>query len=657
MANPWEKYQQQESTQQDGPWSKYAGKPAEVNQEAPQYTMTPEEIQAKQEAEQRVDTVEPERSLGEKILGAGETGLSLLTGATTGAAAAIPSGITAAIGDLTGILTPEEAQQLQERAMAAVTYEPRTEAGQEYTGAIGDVLNVLPPVTGAGLPSSRPKTARGAASAIAREEKSFKKPGFKSAMSAESPADIQGILGKGDEANIATAAKIDPAIEKAASDLGMKETGITSSKATDPNFIANEQMLKSVPGSKLQAMEDAYIAELNTKADDLINTLGSTDKAAVDRQIFDRSNNAIKLLAKTASDEYTALTAKIDPKTPAKMKNSRSYVNKIVENVGGVKSRLTPLEKELMNLSQSDDVTYTAVDRLRKRVGAALGRESDVFKSETRNSLNEIYEVLTNDQEAVAPQFADSWAKAKGLVAKRKELEDQAVNAFGKKLTDSYIPKLGSSLKQLGKGKHQEFNKLISSIDKRDRPKAIATALSDVFQGSSQQPQMTPAAFDSWYRSISRNGVKQNLYKYLPGEFTKTLDDIAKVTEGVRRAQKKEITTGRLTANPSVAAKSLNLAIKSAMALTPGMIAEGGRMLLDSSGKRPEVEALKVLTNPDFIRAVSAIAEGNAKKAKAYENKVRATKAGKQALGKFSILGFLNSFDEEQTQNKEDKQQ
>lgn len=626
--------------------------PAQTDQ---QYSMTPEEIQAQRESQERGPTVNKEYSPIDKAIGAVETGLSMLTGSTTGAAAGIPAGLAGAVGDLLGMMTPEEAQSFQEEAMSRFTYEPRSEAGQEYIGEIGEVLGTLPPVMGAAMPA-RPRTVKGAAKQIAKEEKSFKKKGFRSAMGAKSPEDLQGILGKGDEANIATSAKIDPAIEQAAARLGMKEEGLLSNKATDPSFIASEQMLKSVPGSKLQMMEDAYVAELNVKADDLINTLGSTDKSAIDYQIFNRSRDAIDNLGKVAEKEYQALSDKIDPKAIAEMNESRSYIQNIVDDLGGDTSSLTPLEKRVMNMAERENITYTAVDRLRKQVGAALGKESDVFKTETRNSLSKIYDALTQDQEAVAPELGADWARAKASITKRKALEEQATIAFGKKLSDSFIPKLGSSLKQLSKGKQQDFNKLISSIDKRDRPKAIATALADVFQGSSQQPQMTPAAFDSWYRNITRNGVKRNLYKYLPGEFTKTLDDIAKVTEGVRRAKTKEITTGRLLANPGIGGKAVNLAINSAIAKLGGVFTEGAKIIADSAGKRPETEALKVLTNPDFIRAATAIAEGNAKKAQAYERKVKATKSGKQVLGKLGVLGFLNSF-ELIDQQPEDKDQ
>ena len=94
-------------------------------------------------------------SAGENALGAVETGLAALTGGTTGMVSGAVGGAAGAIGDLLGYLTPEEAQELQRRAAAAGTYEPKTEAGQAQTKAIGELTESLPPVTGAATPRVR----------------------------------------------------------------------------------------------------------------------------------------------------------------------------------------------------------------------------------------------------------------------------------------------------------------------------------------------------------------------------------------------------------------------------------------------------------------------------------------------------------------------
>lgn len=87
--------------------------------------------------------------VGEKLKGAGETGLSVLTGAL-----AVPAGAVAGIYEtLTGgkYGTKEGIEQGKQRAaqvQEALTYAPRTQAGQEILGAVGKAAEAtkIPPV-------------------------------------------------------------------------------------------------------------------------------------------------------------------------------------------------------------------------------------------------------------------------------------------------------------------------------------------------------------------------------------------------------------------------------------------------------------------------------------------------------------------------------
>lgn len=108
------------------------------------------------EAEQmRTDAI-PERTLGEKLEGAGEAALTTLTGATGGALGFASGSLEGAARNLAGDLTQEEAMKLAQDRASSLTYEPRGEAGQEYVGDIGEALGSLPPVVGA-TPINIPK--------------------------------------------------------------------------------------------------------------------------------------------------------------------------------------------------------------------------------------------------------------------------------------------------------------------------------------------------------------------------------------------------------------------------------------------------------------------------------------------------------------------
>lgn len=100
-----------------------------------------------------------EPSLGEKIIGAGETGLTLFTGGTTGLAGTIGGALSGGYEELKSgqFGTPEAARRIEQRAALAgqqYTYMPRTQAGQEqvkFLAEVGSELLPLQPVVPLGL--------------------------------------------------------------------------------------------------------------------------------------------------------------------------------------------------------------------------------------------------------------------------------------------------------------------------------------------------------------------------------------------------------------------------------------------------------------------------------------------------------------------------
>jgi hypothetical protein len=93
----------------------------------------------------------PEPTIGERIVGAGETALSLLTGAVgapLGMIQGTGAGLARAI--LSGQFGTQQAAGEIERAATEqagrFTYAPRTRAGREMMGAVGEAAQVIPPV-------------------------------------------------------------------------------------------------------------------------------------------------------------------------------------------------------------------------------------------------------------------------------------------------------------------------------------------------------------------------------------------------------------------------------------------------------------------------------------------------------------------------------
>lgn len=112
----------------------------------------------------------PTPTFGEQLVGAGETALAFGTGATTGLIGTVGgAGLGMAQQILSGQFGTPQANKAIEQAVAkgaqAFTYQPRTQAGQEQTQAVGQFLSqALPPVLPAiAAPGALTQAARSAA--------------------------------------------------------------------------------------------------------------------------------------------------------------------------------------------------------------------------------------------------------------------------------------------------------------------------------------------------------------------------------------------------------------------------------------------------------------------------------------------------------------
>lgn len=100
----------------------------------------------------QVPTPRPaERTIGEKLVGAGETALTLGTGLTTGALGGLRGAIGFAAqqareGNISDASATPRLLEAMQKGAQEFTYAPRGEAGQEQVQAIGRVLGTLPPV-------------------------------------------------------------------------------------------------------------------------------------------------------------------------------------------------------------------------------------------------------------------------------------------------------------------------------------------------------------------------------------------------------------------------------------------------------------------------------------------------------------------------------
>jgi hypothetical protein len=91
---------------------------------------------------------QPQETLGQKVVGAGEAALATLTGATSGALGFGGGSVVGALGELTGQLEEGEGLEFASELGGALTFEPRTEFGQELISNVAKIAGVLPPILG-----------------------------------------------------------------------------------------------------------------------------------------------------------------------------------------------------------------------------------------------------------------------------------------------------------------------------------------------------------------------------------------------------------------------------------------------------------------------------------------------------------------------------
>lgn len=115
-----------------------------------------------------------EHSLGEQIVGAGETALTLASGAVGGTVGMIGGTIKGLAGAVMDgkFGTQDGVRQVEQAAaegMSALTYQPRTEAGQDQAAAVGGAMAAAVPVMGLTAEMGAAGRAAGAAAQGARD--------------------------------------------------------------------------------------------------------------------------------------------------------------------------------------------------------------------------------------------------------------------------------------------------------------------------------------------------------------------------------------------------------------------------------------------------------------------------------------------------------
>lgn len=251
---------------------------------------------------------------------------------------------------------------------------------------------------------------------------------------------------------------------------------------------------------------------------------------------------------------------------PVDLINSRRLMNEVVKELGGDTKKLTPLERDLMEMSSAGretPVTYTALMRMKNDVGQALQKATGPYKDVNSGILKRLYGALSEDQLQYAQQVGGDALRsdlrlANQVVAKRKALEDRIVSLFGDERDGSIARKLVSTIQSGAKGDVTGFNRVVRSLPEDLRKRAVASAIA----GAAREEKTNGFGFSKYvnlYQGLRRNSeIYKTVATTLGPEGDKFLRDLYEISKRITDARAQVLTTG-----------------KANQALVQGMMAEG----------------------------------------------------------------------------------
>ena len=491
-------------------------------------------------------------TIQEKLVGAGEAGLSLLTGATGGTVGNIAGALTGAIEQLKAgkFGTHEGARLIEEKAqefMQALTFQPKGEEGQEYVQEIAkafEPLTALAPIAAEAGSLTR---------AVKTGPKSVKKEIPKITPVVEEIAELAAKAGQGNKKakiKLAEEVKINPQAVDAADRLGIN---------LPSDVLGDSQLVKQTTGLvRSQIGEESakfieIIEKAVTKSDEALESLGKTDIATTSGKLLDTLDNWNKTLGRESENIYKNISKKIPKETEVQLVNSLEMIDDVVKELGGRK-QLTKQEKSLLNLIESKNVTYEALQRERRQIGQSLGAlPTGKYSNSDRGLMGRIYSSLKRDQldnveSLLGKEARDQLHLADRTFQKKIALEKRIADNFGKDGEGSISSLLTRAMTQGSKGDITALNKVLKVVPKSLQKETVISALSDAI-GSKRGIDFGDFDFNSYtklYNGLRKNApVYNKIIKTIGVDKHQILNDLFIVSSRLTDAKSKILTTGK----------------------------------------------------------------------------------------------------------------
>lgn len=601
-----------------------------------------------------LQAAETETSLADDIIGGAEVAASLVSGAV----AEPISGIAGIAQSLNPFADEGAGADAVKATQEALTYQPRTDAGQQMQQSVGEALKpvgeaiqgaekylgdtayditgspavaaaatTLPTLAGEALGVAAGRGAiRSANKASDRAGENLRQAEDLAAGKATEETLSTGVdtLTKGSDEKIAEMMQLDPEFFTAMDELGISAEPLAAFASQNSQFRDISGALRSVPGSVLDVQAREFMEQASNAADDLILRYGGTlDKSELGERFKRESIANVDNLAAQADEAYTAIRDQLPLSTKVNPEETKAFLNEQVQSLGGVDNLPAELKGIYKSLNQDGGVTYGLLDLMRKDFGQATRSGQGRFKDASTGIAKAMYNRLSKDADATAEALGmgELTSVAKELIKKRKIVEDDLKALYGKDLNKSLGNIASGAVSGLAKGKVDEFINVFKRIPDGMKQEAAISFMNDAFKGTgSGQQALNATQFTKWYDTVNRSPrAKAALYSVLPKDSKKAIENLYKVSKGISRSQAQTVRTGAINSmfNPetgmlrrlvgNAAARVASTALTGNVA---GLAMDSTREFLNQSTSGAK-QASNMLSSPKFQKLMrDAVKDG-----------------------------------------------
>lgn len=578
--------------------------------------------------------VAEEPGVADQVIGAGETALALGTGATGGAVGMI-GGTLKGLAEqiLSGQFGTQQAADLVEqeamRGAEALTYAPRTQAGQEQTQAVAEALAplaaVAPMTAELGAIANGAKAAVPAAAAAAR-------PAVAAVQRAAAPATqavkagaeavMEAVPGIRRQPSAPGSVAAPDALRRTevASQLPVPfqgKSGLTSGQASrDYALLQFEKEAAKSPdlGAPLRERVENQTATMIQNFDALVDRL--EPMATTRRELGEGVSQALVNRAEVrrreirkAYEEAREAGQMQEPLTMEPLAASLAELERfqgVSPNIGAIRKEavrlgalaedeaggLTPGRVTIDDAELLRQFVNESTDWMDKRQATFAKRVTTAIDEATENQGGELYRKARKKRADFANEFENAGLTAKLIGTKRGTNDRQIAleDVFDKVIVSSKLDdmnQLRSTLLKSGKEGRQAWNDLKAAGIERIKNKSLSASQMD----AAGNPLLSPSELAKVIRQMDETGKLESLYGKKQAQ---TLRDLADIASVIYTAPPGAINTSNTASALQVALDSLGtFAVTGIPAPAATALKEASKYIRDKKTKARISESLK----------------------------------------------------------------